>query len=336
MGPFPRPGFSVSYDFEASDVVHPPPTTPEDLRIAITLASLSYLAEDESLDQKKAAIRAALTQTSLPTRNEWSLQWGPAEYQTDLWFAVTGRSSVGPPRAAIIVRGTKMNSITSLWQDFTPELVDVPFDGGPAGAEVSLGFACAFERLLQARDEKGNNAIDFCKVLKPGTPIDVIGHSLGGAVAPLLSLYVQREIPTSPVRSFPFAGQATGNAAFADWYVDQFPGQPSRWINRHDVIPMMSAQLGELKETYLPAGPWCPTWVKEIATDFQKVTREYRAIPGASVLDGRLYFRKYGLEPWIQEIEDQHQRLYYMYLTGIAASVIQERLGPSWRPPPTP
>src|SRR6185295_17623966 len=97
-----------------------------DVQIAITLASLAYLAENDPPAQMRKAIVSHLEQPDLPTGNQWKVVWGPAVYEPNMWYIASGPNSLGPASLALVIRGTNMTSLKAIRQD--AELTLVPFD----------------------------------------------------------------------------------------------------------------------------------------------------------------------------------------------------------------
>jgi hypothetical protein len=282
------------------------------------------------------AIVSHLEQPDLPTGNKWKVVWGPAVNDPNMWYIASGPNSLGPASLALVIRGTNMTSLAAIRQD--AELTLVPFADPttPADVRIAQGFADAFSRLMQATDARGESAFQFLgRTLEIGTALDVIGHSLGGAMAPIVALAAQRFFHRTKVRAFPFGGQTPGNGAFARWYVESFPDQPSRWINDIDIIPMWYGDLDAMMNLYGPNNP-CPDYIKALVLLITN-RHEYVALPGAHVYHGVRYETP-GAKwfAWEEQASQQHQHLYYMYLTGIPTEVIDRRLGPPWLPPPGP
>jgi Lipase (class 3) len=308
-----------------------------DVQIAITLASLTYLAENQPASEMREAIVSHLEQPDLPTANKWKVVWGPAVNDPNMWYIARGPNSLGEKSLALVIRGTNMTSLASLRQD--AELTLVPFadPNTPADVRIAQGFADAFNRLIAATDAHGVSAFAFlARTLEVGTALDVVGHSLGGAMAPIVALAARRFFAQTKVRAFPFGGQTPGNAAFADWYVESFRDQPSRWINDIDIIPMWYAELDQMTKLYGPSGPPCPDYIKLLVLTITN-RHEYAPLRGEHRYRG-VQYRKPGSKwfAWEEEASQQHNHLYYMYLTGIPTEVIDRRLGPPWSPPPGP
>jgi len=305
----------------------------QDVRVAITLASITYLAEGHAIEIQQCHMKAALEQTSLPTAGKWQILWGPWKHLSNLWYVAVGPNAQGVRTAAIVIRGTQMKNIDRIHEDFDLPLAPVPWIEPrlPILGMVGHGFVTAYHRLLKATDGAGKTAFDFVATLGSDTVIDVVGHSLGGAMAPLMALYAKKLFPNQVVRSFPFGGQTTGNKNFVQWYASTFAGQPAlRWINHLDTIWMALANIPRIEALYGPDGPKCPDLAKAILEKYlQPHANDYADIPKSAVLNGKLY----KLLDWAMEASSQHQHLYYMYLCGVPETVIRERLNPDWYPP---
>jgi hypothetical protein len=77
-----------------------------DVKVAITLCCVGYEGEGTSSEKKLSAMNAVLSHAALPTANQWKIVWGPAEFETDVWFVAEGPDAVGNPTLALIIRGT--------------------------------------------------------------------------------------------------------------------------------------------------------------------------------------------------------------------------------------
>ncbi len=180
-----------------------PETLEVDEQVAITLASIGYLGESATNDEKRTKMSAALGQPDLPTRGEWALAWGPAEHEAtrSLWYAASGSDASGAPALAVVIRGTQMSRFESLRLDFELWLDPLPFEdpAAPAGVKVSRGFATEFSNLLAAVDGSTNlTGYQFLSGVlqsEPDLKVNVIGHSLGGATAPIMAMWMKHEFP---------------------------------------------------------------------------------------------------------------------------------------------
>ena len=314
-----------------------------DVQIAITLACIGYLAEGGSPAEKYAAMGKGLRQPDLPTAGRWRIVWGPAEADSSLWYMAVGPDGQGQPALAVVIRGTQMKLPASLKLDRELELVPLPFEAptAPPDARISKGFAQELRNLLVAVDpQSGLTGEQFLRKLTgaPGAPRQamVIGHSLGGATAPILSMWLKQQFPALAVRPFPFGGQSPGNQAFAHWYEAAIAPWPSRYTNRLDATWMMFAEFQQMK-TLWPGGPSCPPWLTLLidAVEIDMAARKirYASTQRPRIFEGALYDLS-GLGAWEKEASAQHEHLYYMFLAGIPLQVIRNGLGPQWSPPP--
>ena len=150
---------------------------------------------------------AALRQPDLPTVGQWTIAWGPAEHEAtrSLWYVASGRDASGDSALAVVIRGTQMTRFESLRLDFELWLDPLPFDdpGASAGVKVSRGFATEFTNLLAAVD--GRTELTCHQFLsgalesQPDLKVKVIGHSLGGATAPIIAMWMKHEFPATDV-----------------------------------------------------------------------------------------------------------------------------------------
>ena len=77
-----------------------------DVQIAITLASVSYVGEWCTNDQKRKKMSDALKQPDLPTKTQWQIVWGPAEEASNyaLWYIAAGEDAQGDRALAVVTR----------------------------------------------------------------------------------------------------------------------------------------------------------------------------------------------------------------------------------------
>lgn len=313
----------------------------DDVQIGITLASIAYLGTDSDPTGEFKAMAKALQQKTLPTKQQWGLVWGPANLDSNLMFIVQGPQTATGRKYALAIRGTIMTA-ESILEDLDLDLVNIPWtpNSAPSGAQISTGIATAFGRLLDMEDGGGRKAIDFLNGLGAGNELMVCGHSLGGCLTTVMSLYLKDTLKGWTIRSAPFAGQTAGTQAFASWYQSTF-GSPSRWFNQLDIVPRLwnNASLQSISFLY-PCDFGCELAVITLVSAAMAAAGDSFFQPGAGTgLPGQLYQTSdHTLEQWKDEAESQHHHAYYMYLTGIPLSVIQGTpfdpgLGAGWWPP---
>lgn len=231
----------------------------------LAFAYMSYygfdlIGSDKHNAQKiERDIKQALTRWA-PVKDEWELVWGPgvfvfdgALFDDNLMYLV--RNIKDPSRYVIGIRGTNPVGLKDwLIEDFEvtcmvpwkyakpaeklkpkisksteigiSKLQEMVADVGVAGAGMSL------LEFLQG-DIKDKEAVDIC----------VTGHSLGGALAPTLALWLKDiqgdELPEdAKISTVAFAGPSAGNNDFAKYSDQRFAeGECVRVANSLDVAP---------------------------------------------------------------------------------------------------
>lgn len=205
----------------------------------------------------------------------WEVAWGPAVVQfiTDA-FAVNAmyvaHSLDRPSRYVVAVAGTNPTSLFDWLVEDLLVQVQVPWiyalPSAPA-AKISLGTAVGLTILQNAkpsgaRPNAGQSLQDFLSGLTT-TPVELwtTGHSLGGALAPTLALWLKNIQPLwnpagdAQISTMPTAGPSAGNSAFSRYSDRVLPA--TRFVNSLDVVPHAwnETTLAQLKTIYAPSIP---------------------------------------------------------------------------------
>jgi pimeloyl-ACP methyl ester carboxylesterase len=231
---------------------------------AINLASISYTDEtQDGSPQQKTDIIAALSKVAPQAQGPWSLIWGPGTNNGNLvYVAVNAKRD----RLAVAIRGTvsedSWSMLLSILQDADPIIQDAwRYPISNAGAKVAGGFDDGLENIIAMTDPATDwSLLDFLRKTYASSRPELIvtGHSLGGALATMVALWLQDQLPKgggpSNVRIAPytFAAPTAGNQAFANLYDAQFPNA-SRYVNAYDLVPMGYANIGTMVTYYSPA-----------------------------------------------------------------------------------
>jgi len=251
----------------------------------------------------------------------WSVVWGPALYFKDasgnpdniMYVA----QQAGTSNYVIGIAGTNFaNTFDFVYEDLGV-LGTVPWMllGAPAGAAISDGTYLGLANLLNTPAsaetlQAGVKIQDFlaAESKKGALNLAVAGHSLGGALAPTLALYLQNvsllwdASKKSTVMTMPVAGPTPGNKIFADYLnatvkVDGF-------YNDRDVVPHVwaASDLSDLAtlygETDLVGGfiAGIAAGIATLATNGFNYTPTERTELKGSVILGKNYFEQSGFQ----------------------------------------
>ncbi|MGO4728038.1 MULTISPECIES: lipase family protein [unclassified Inquilinus] len=215
-------------------------------------------------------ITAQLALTDLATQGNWSLTWvGLTQSGANLAYIAQGpNDSDGNSTYALILRGTVMGNPIDTAQDMQVGLM-LPFAAGgtPTSGSVgniSQGAMAAFTDIVM-----GTDLVSQLESSAPYT-LYVVGHSLGGAMATTVALFLQQLVSAgtlsiTSILPYTFAAPTAGDANFAAWFDSQFPGAVCTY-NKYDLVPNAWATLASLPGGFIthpfypgsnsnPAGP---------------------------------------------------------------------------------
>ncbi|MGF6233645.1 pimeloyl-ACP methyl ester carboxylesterase [Inquilinus ginsengisoli] len=240
-------------------------------KIMMTLAALASDGADprpsgEARDQHAARIKqgiaAQLQDTALATQGQWSVTWvGLTEDDANLAYIAQGPNDRdGNSVYALVLRGTQMGDLMDQLEDLQVGQLHDFFSGGKPPTErqpkISKGAMEAFKEITAGTDLQQQLA-----KLKPHT-LYVVGHSLGGAMATTVALYLQHQVsagklPIASIQPYTFAAPTSGDKVFADWFDQQFPNAVCTY-NKYDLVPNAWATLWKLPLDPLIHQPFYP------------------------------------------------------------------------------
>jgi lipase (class 3) len=232
------------------------PTTDQMARYAIAmLANLGQVAAGDDGSKTGSAIAARLKLPSVQKKiGTWSVVWGPA-----LCYEVPGGTpdniiyvaqQANTNNYAIGIAGTNFGSVLDvlvedLWVENTVPWV---IGDAPQGAAIAAGTSKGLSYLLTTpalvQNPPGLGTLTeflFAKSLEGPLNISVCGHSLGGALATVLALYLQNmrglwdASKQSKVMAQPVAAPTAGNTIFANYASATVPFDG--FYNSLDVVP---------------------------------------------------------------------------------------------------
>ena len=252
-----------------------PPST--DQRIIFALSSFAGLVSgaDPGPDPEKLLYQRILQKLKQyeSQLGKWNVVWGPCVVAPSTFYypmnaMYVAQSAGNPANYVVAVAGTNPYSLfdwlieDALVEKQLPWLFDET-----AGAAISLGTAIGLSILLNMapdgdRPSAGRSLRQFLFDLEDkNILLTTGGHSLGGALAPVLALWladIQRlwdPFKRVKLASMPTAGPTAGNESFAEYSDCKIP--TSRWWNSLDVVPHAwnSGLLSEIPSLYGPEIP---------------------------------------------------------------------------------
>ncbi len=208
---------------------------------------------------------------------DWGIAWGPAVYAHGdddtaanvLYVAYNSDTN----QFFIGVAGTNpLNWYGWLNEDFATKAAD-PWDGKVANGHLTQGTQTGLDHLTSIKGDvnlAGMTIKKACNIqffmgaallFKTKATVTVGGHSLGGALAPVLGLYLLENVPTVDngtwsIRSY--AGASPGDSAFATYFNTAMKNAGADFlsqINAYDIVPKAWNNLIGLAAIYsgLPA-----------------------------------------------------------------------------------
>ena len=235
---------------------------------------------------------------------------------------------------AVIVRGSLINPLDKgFWTDWALEdlqvldQVPVPFGFDTPKARIAAGTNLAFEHFMsmrsQVEDSEGLSLETFLldKLVAGQDNLWFVGHSLGGAMVPLLAAWFQNIVrdrgamDTKWITPVTFAGPTGGNPAFARALEERFEGFPLRYVNDLDMVPHTWSPHGLrwIMNSYDPA-PRIPGWFRFTCkvVKFWMWFKRIRYAHAGSGIESR--GKLAGKDPWFSEVEHQHSIETYLRL----------------------
>lgn len=311
--------------------------------VAGTLAALAYCSDVAD------SITNALTGWSLAWRADQSI------YGSYAYIAQTNDQS----QYVVAVRGSETDFSWSSFYNWIEQDLNVmtqkpwlyPSDGQ---SMISWGSELALGNLQQLVDSSSGTPVTMLQFLmsnavSKGTPIAVVGHSLGGnlttVLAPWLSYAIgQAGSTVPPMATYTFAAPTAGNTSFAQMYDKLFGANSWRFYNENDVIPRFSDAVSSTGALYNP-GPAA----NQISTQYNNHTitlSEFFDALAAAVLASELYYGSYysqtnltqgsialntantlnpaystnTLQNWLDQAGWQHSMQTYLSLIGAAGT----------------
>ncbi len=351
-------------------------TSPTDThkRIALLcmIADINYdlvAASEEELRQNTLKINDLL-QHNADVRaylgTDWQVVWGPAisnsikksstskvdSFVTDntMYVARGTDLATGKPLYVVAIAGTNAVSRKgALFEDFNvfneKEWGTQKAWGSPNSGKISAGSALGLSILTAMSDPAtGKTLLQFLSTLNDAGPTQVAftGHSLGGALAPVMALNCiewkqQMGYANLNVSVYPIAGPTPGDKAFAEYAAQKFGEGYYSVINANDMVPHswqkdLFAQIPSLYKNSPPFNPGYTTGFgltlkDQVAFDAIKVVIDLKTYQRIApdrefVFEGGANVYPDGSGSFFKEAKYQHTIAYYQDAFGFPQPII--------------
>jgi hypothetical protein len=318
-----------------------PVITPEQQAIFALgeFAGLSFNLTGDDIDLATfQAISTALSNAA-GTIGTWNVVWGPSVVQQPIGtgYAMNtmyvAQNATTPSRYAIAIAGTNPRSILDWiiedgfveWQvPWIYALLEEP------SARIALGTAVGLSILQNMKPSSsvpggGSTLVDFLATIT-NSPVEIatVGHSLGGALAPTVALWLadtqgflshwDRD-KNATLSSLPTAGPTAGNDTFAAYSGKKLGARLTPFYNTLDVVPhaWQPSMLQEIPSLYVPNIPVLSVVTGLVdAASALSAKGDYTTLPGLTPLAGQ--FKEvsgvFDLDRFLREVAYQHTTAY--------------------------
>jgi triacylglycerol lipase len=296
--------------------------------VAMQLASITYCSVNGSV---KHTLKHALP--------NWELVWEPVETVGGN-YAFIAHNGV---QYVIAIRGSILNFSWSTFDNWFKEDLNI-FEQVKwkytqdtiLNPMISRGASDGLENLNQLINDKGETLLDFVMkhIVAHNKLLCVTGHSLGGNLATVFSLWLQYQIEVEHDMKKPplfsivtFAAPTSWNKDFANLYDAAFTNS-WKYYNVLDIVPFSACNILGLKSLFPAPAPQPDDFLSAFIDDVQYTLEfsediydsfyyEVNQQRGSVVLntEQKIYnTSSYSqLVQWFQEAEAQHDHNHYLH-----------------------
>jgi hypothetical protein len=228
--------------------------------VNMTLAALCYAGENNpNVSEIRDSLILQLSDSTYATDGKWKLAWGPgiSPGRGNMMYVAVDTTS-DTIYYTIAVRGTDWKFPSNIVEDMEVwKLVKYPYGG--SGDSIAKGSLAGLDTLLSTVDPvSGQNLESFLNNIPSGhLKMFITGHSLGGALATLLTAwFVDRGYTNKfALETYTFAAPTVGNASFVNRFHSILlaaNAQSHRVVNSKDLVPYGWAGLGNVVTNSIP------------------------------------------------------------------------------------
>ncbi|MBR8334189.1 lipase [Burkholderia ambifaria] len=283
--------------------------------------------------QVKKIIVDRLNRSKMTRNDRFEIAWGPAIVLDPNGEAANVTVVVqlaGSGEYTVVTSGTNFTSPLDVLSDFSYDTLE-PFSAYvpncPSDARISAGTNGALYHVLKTPDESHQTLVQFLSTVPPSSVLNVVGHSLGGALASAIVLYLKNQsgLQSLTYHCQTFAAPTAGNKVFADYFDEQMRGNAVRIFTTRDIVPMAwnADSLQKVKHVYSDVPPHdTPDNVKiavdmvSIATNSLKYTQWGTSEPSGPVATAMEYPLKADVNKAILDFQAQ---VGYQHIDGYIA-----------------
>lgn len=192
---------------------------------------------------------------------DFSVAWGPAIFTDN---GISANLTVVLKRSSddyrVVTSGTNPNSNYDINNEdnavFQLQPLNQLIPGSPSAAQISQGAWNGIQNVLTTKSSLDINVpllTDFIDTISPKSTFQVVGHSLGGALATVLAPYLTYKCQGRTFQCNTFAAPTAGNDSFAAYFADKIT-DGIRLINTLDCVPCAwnAKSLKKIETIYNP------------------------------------------------------------------------------------
>jgi hypothetical protein len=220
-------------------------------------ADTEFDLQQNAINRIKTALKDPILTSFI---GNWELVWGPCLHNSlvknkksehfNRWlsdnamYIVKSQDPENSSKMVYVVAVAGANSVSDFgWRDEDSKVGRMVNWEGVTNARISQGCSESLNLLLKMKDNK-KNILDFFNTILVNDTIEVAtcGHSLGGALAPLVALKLiemkeSNGFSNGIVSCYPSAGPTAGNAELASYAEEKLANNYHSVINNYDIVP---------------------------------------------------------------------------------------------------